>query len=295
VLGLALVFLLELFDRRLKSLDELNRLLALPHLASLPTTAFKRSLFPGRRREGRAVSIARGYADTFERLRTGLLVFNADRKLKTLIVASAQDEREGKTTVAANLALALAKTGLKVCVVDADLRRPRLARSLGVSDSHAGLTDVLTGMPLEDAVQNKTFEGVPGITHGNGNAPHTAEVSVLAAGRKHPHPGGLIASTAMFDLLDRLESEYDIVVLDCPPLRDATDALPLFARASGTLLVVRLFHTSRDNALRAVHVIDRSRGGILGVVGTGVSPRDLREEGYGPWPAIKAQASNSLL
>src|SRR5207244_8408963 len=105
------------------------------------------------------------------------------------------------------------------------------------------------------------------------------------------NPAELLAGKSMQDTLDELEARYDIVILDSAPLLSASDAMPLLPRTDGTLLVVRLFHTPRKAALRAVRVIERARGGLLGVVGTGVPERELREEGFGPWPVESPQAA----
>jgi non-specific protein-tyrosine kinase len=93
----------------------------------------------------------------------------------------------------------------------------------------------------------------------------------------------------MREALDELERTHDIVLVDCAPVLAASDTMSLLGRASGTLLVVRLFHTPRKSVVRAVRVIERARGELLGVVGTGVPARELREEGFGPWPAESSQ------
>jgi Mrp family chromosome partitioning ATPase len=289
LLGLLVAFAIEALDPRVKASEELQRLVPAPQLASVPVTAFRRSVRRKLRGEPRVLFGVRNHPEPFERLRTSMLVFNGEQDLKSVIVTSPRDEREGKTTVAANLAVSLAKIGLKVCVVDADLRRPRLSRHFGFGDGERGLTDVLEGAPLKSVIRRFPVPGAP-ATNGNGNGNgngHKAvqgEIAVLCAGERRDHPAELLASRAMQDTIDELEARYDIVLVDCAPLLAASDALPLLSRAGGTLLVVRLFHTPRKAAARAVRVIERARGGLLGVVGTGVPARELREEGFGPWP-----------
>ncbi len=292
LLGLAVAFALEAFDPRVKGWEELQRLVSAPQLAGIPESIFARGLRPRVRKEPRVLAAARKHFEPFERLRTSLLVFNAERELRTVIVTSPQDEREGKTTVASNLAVSLARTGLKVCVVDADLRRPRIARHFGLDGGAPGLADVIQGAPLKSALRRFPIPDPPAFVSGNGPGPQrSVEVTVLASGGKSENPAELLASEEMQKVLDELEREHDLVILDCPPLLAASDAMPLLARACGTLLVVRLFHTPRKAAVRAARVIDRARGGLLGVVGTGVPEREVREEGYGPWPVAHSQPS----
>ncbi len=287
LLGLLAAFLLEALDPRVKTSDELQRLVPMPQLAGVPLVVFRRGfhLRKRSRKQPRVLAVAKQHSEPFERLRTSLLVFNGERELKTVLVTSPSHEKEGKTTVAANLAVALGKIGLRVCVVDADLRRPRLARHFGFENAERGLVDVLAGAPLESAISHFPLSSAP-VQNGNGSAPlHALEIAVLPAGRPTTSPAELLASKQMQNTLDELESMYDIVVLDCAPLLAASDAMPLVARACGTVLVVRLFQTPRKAAVRAARVIERAHGSLLGVVTTGVPSRELREEGFGPWPA----------
>lgn len=290
LLGLAVALALEALDPRIKSLAELNKLVRAPQLAGIPAEAFRRPLRG--RKEPRILRSAREFPGAFEHLRSSLLVFNSERQLKTILVTSPRDEREGKTTVAGNLAVSLAKVGLSVCAVDADLRGPRLARHFGL-DGDLGLAEVIEGKKLDFALQSFSIPGLPAFLNGNGNGkkPHLHELSVLAAGVRSANPSELLASEGMQHVLDDLEERFDIVVVDCPPVLAEADSLSLLTRASGTLLVVRLFHTPRESAVRAAEVIERAHGGLLGVVGTGVPARELREEGYGPWPVAQREAT----
>jgi succinoglycan biosynthesis transport protein ExoP len=287
LLGLLAACILEALDPRVKTSDELHRLVPMPQLAGVPLVVFRRGLRlrDRSRKQPRVLTVAKQHSEPFERLRTSLLVFNGERELKTVLVTSPSHEKEGKTTVAANLAVALGKIGLRVCVVDADLRRPRLARHFGFESAERGLVDVLGGAPLESAILHFPLPNAP-VFNGNGNGPlHALEIAVLPAGKPTTSPAELLASKQMQNTIDELESLYDMVVLDCAPLLAASDAMPIVARACGTVLVVRLFQTPRKAAVRAVRVIEGAHGSLMGVVATGVPSRELREEGFGPWPA----------
>jgi polysaccharide biosynthesis transport protein len=291
LLGLVVILVLEALDPRLKSFEELRRLVPAPQLAGVPAEVFRRPFFFRRRlrREPRVAAAARRFPEAFERLRTSLLVFNGEQEIKTILVTSPHDEREGKTTVASSLAVSLAKMGLKVCAVDADLRNPRLARQFGLDAAEPGLAEVLEGgSSVKNVMQHFAVPGAPSFLHGNGNGSerHGApDLVVVGPGGPTANPGELIAGKGMDELLEELEREFDVVVIDSAPMLEASDALPLAARASGTVLVVRLFHTPRSSVSQAASAIASARGTILGVVGTAVPPRELREEVYGVWPA----------
>lgn len=297
LLGLVVVLLLEALDPRLKSFEELRRLVPAPQLAGVPPEIFRRPFVLRRRlrREPRVAAAARQFPEAFERLRTSLLVFNGDQELKTILVTSPHDEREGKTTVASSLAVSLAKVGLKVCAVDADLRKPRLARQFGLDPGDPGIVDVLEGgASLKNVMHHFAVPGAPSFLHGNGNSADGSgppDLVVVASGGTTTNPAELIASNGMHELLDGLERDFDVVVVDSAPLLEASDALPLAARASGTLLVVRLFHTPRKSVAQAASAIAGARGSILGVVGTAVPRKELREEVYGVWPEAQRVSS----
>jgi capsular exopolysaccharide synthesis family protein len=285
VLGLGLAFLREALDPRVKTVEELGRLVPAPQLASVPASIFRRGVLRRLRRRPRIVREVKRHAEPFEGLRASLLFFNSERDVRSLVVTS-PGEGEGKTTVASNLGVALAKLGLRVCVVDADLRRPRIARHFGLDPAVPGLTDLIGGAPLPSVIQEFHVPGAA-AANGNGAAPSGANrLSVIASGRATTAPAELLEGHEMAHVLERLEREFDAVVIDSPPILRASDPLPLMARASGTLLVVRFFHTPRDAVSRALGIVERvGGGGLLGVVGTGLPASELRREGAGPYLA----------
>jgi len=291
VLGLGLAFLREALDPRVRSVEELGRLGSAPQLASVPASLFRRRLRRGRGRPPVLIEAER-HAEPFEGLRASLLFFNAERDLKSVVVTS-PGEGEGKTTVASNLAVALAKLGLRVCIVDADLRRPRIAQRFGFPAHAPGLTELLDGASLTEVVQELPVPGAPSV-NGNGHGgSRPGTVSVITAGGITATPAELLESKRMEEAIDRLEQEFDMVVLDSPPLLRTSDPLPLIARASGTVLVVRFFHTPRDAVGRALGIIERVDGNLLGVVGSGLPASELRREGAGPYLSVHPPASHA--
>jgi Mrp family chromosome partitioning ATPase len=290
VLGLGLAFVRELLDPSVKSADELAQLVPAPQLGAVPAGVFKRPRLRLRRRRPPIARSTKRYPEPFEALRASLLFFNADREPRSIVVTS-PGEREGKTTVASNLAVAVGKLGLRVCVVDADLRRPRLAHQFGLDPAAPGLTDLVDGAPLSEVIQRF---GLPtAARRGNangGSAEEPAHITVITSGPATARPAELLEGGRMAEVLDGLASEFDLVIVDSSPVLRVSDAIPLIARASGALLVVRLSETPRESVTRAVGIIDRVGGSLLGVVATGLSAADLRREGAGPYLATRERS-----
>jgi tyrosine-protein kinase len=244
LLAAGLVPLLEALDRRLREPEDLENLSDAPLLGQIPEEAF-----PG---HGSGPYVH----EAFQTLRAGLTYFNIDRTIASVLIAS-PNRGDGKTTVAANLARALAEDGRNVIAVDSDLRRPQLAKRLGVGDKvNFGLDSVLIDRrELHEALVDVEVEG--------------GKLRVLPGGSP-PNPSVLLGSDRMRSLLVQLREEADIVVIDTPPLLAVSDAIPLQEQVSGTVLVARMDHTSRDHVRKASALISTAGGRLLGFVATGV-------------------------
>jgi capsular exopolysaccharide synthesis family protein len=202
-------------------------------------------------------------AESYRQIRTNLQFVDVDHPPKVVAFTSSLPA-EGKTTTVCNLAIALAQAGKRVAVVDADLRRPRIAENLGLEGA-AGLTSVLIGRATLDQVLQPW--GLAGV-------------SVLTSGPVPPNPSELLASQHMADLLDELSRRFDFVLLDTPPLLPVTDAALLASRYDGALLIVRHGRTSRAQLRAAMSALTAVSAKVLGAVLT-MTPRTGGGRSYG--------------
>ncbi len=192
-------------------------------------------------------------AEAFRTFRTNLQYLDFDGRERSFVFTSAM-EGEGKTTTIANLALALADGGRTVVLVDADLRRPRIAETMGVEGA-VGLSDVLIGrVSVDDALQPWGHGGL----------------QVLAAGRIPPNPSELLGSQAAADTIDRLVELFDVVLIDSPPLLSVSDAAILSKQTGGTIVAVAAGRTTKAQLSGALDMLEALKCETVGVVLTKV-------------------------
>ncbi len=288
VLGLGLAFLLDALDTRVRSVDVIEERLGLPLLARLPEPP--KALQGG----GKLAMIddpTGPGAEAFRMLRTNLEFAMLDRDIRTVMITSAIEE-EGKSTTIANLAVAFARLGRPVTLVDLDLRRPMLHRFFPVA-GRPGLAEVVLGhASLDEALAEFDFRGDSNGTAGpNGNSAsepggnglsassdRAAPLSVLALGLTPPNPGEFVASRPLSNLLDTLRARGDLVLIDAPPLFHVGDGLALSAKVDAVILAVKMDVARRPELTRLRRMLDTMPAHPLGVVITGVS---VDEAGYG--------------
>jgi capsular exopolysaccharide synthesis family protein len=261
-LGVGAAVLRETLDTTVKGKDDLQQLTGatpLGVIAEDPEVA-KRPLVV-------QVEAQSPRAETFRQLRTNLQFVDVDRPLKTVVMTSASAE-EGKSTTACNLAITLAQAGVRTILVEADLRRPRVADYMGLEGA-VGLTSVLTGLTsLDEALQPWGRNAM----------------WVLASGPLPPNPSEILGSHQMSELLKTLEDRADVIVLDSPPLLPVTDAAVLARHADGAVLVVRHGKTRREQVTRALEALQGVDARLLGTVlnWAPVKGPDADNYGYGP-------------
>lgn len=237
VLGLLIAVLREVLDTSVRTADDLRELTGHPVLG--------RVVFDPNARKTPLVTVAAGRsqrAEALRQVRTNLQFVDVDKPPRVVVVTSSVPE-EGKSTTAANLAIITAEAGLRVLLVEADLRRPAVADYLGIERA-AGLTNVLAGQVSLDDVLQPWGEG--GLT-------------ILPSGSLPPNPAELLSSATMRTMVDGLRKSYDLVLIDTPPLLAVTDGAILSALADGVVLVVRCGKTAANQltaALRSLVAVD---------------------------------------
>jgi succinoglycan biosynthesis transport protein ExoP len=281
VLGVGAAFLREALDTRVRTADEIGERLALPLLARLPEPPRKLQ------RNNALVMVDEAYdkqAEAFRMLRTNLDFLRLDRDIRTIVITSAV-EREGKSTTAANLAVALACGGHCVALVDLDLRRPYLDRFFdgsnrggltGVALGRTSLSDALSPVLLANVGQEEQADG---SVNGNGrrSLSTVGELQVLVAGPLPPNPGEFVGSAVVAEILDELREKFDTVLIDAPPLLHVGDAMTLGARSDALILVTRLNPVRRPMLNELRRVLDSTPAKGMGFVITGAEA----EDGYG--------------
>lgn len=249
-LGVAFALLRSLLDSRIRSRDDVERVTDAPVLGAFADHKDAE--------EEPIISLDDQFdprAENYRQLRTHLKFTNVDGGTQSVVVTS-PIPGEGKTTTACNLGIMLAESGSRVLVIDADLRRPRVAKTLGLEGA-VGLSTVLSGqIGLEDAMQTWGPDG---------------ELDVLTSGEIPPNPSELLGSDAMRRLMHQLEGRYDVVLLDAPPLQPVTDPTVLAAMASGVMLVTRVDgYVHREQLQGGLDSLESVDARLLGLVLTRV-------------------------
>jgi len=188
-------------------------------------------------------------SEQFRTLRTNIEFSSPDKEIRSITITSASPS-EGKSTTAANLAIVFAQTGKKVLLIDADMRKPTMHYTFGISN-YRGLSTVLTKQwRLESAVNKTRISGL----------------DVLTCGPIPPNPAELLASQAMDSLLVEFKKRYDIVIMDSPPILSVTDGQILANKCDGSILVLNSGKTDKEMALKAKSTIIASNTTLIGVV-----------------------------
>jgi capsular exopolysaccharide synthesis family protein len=260
LLGLGYAVARSLLDRRLRSPEDVERASRLAVVGSVPDLGKNLgALFV----TGGGLGTSAQAAEAIRRMRTNLSYMDVDNPPRAIVVTSPK-QGDGKSTMAANLAAAIALSGQGVTLVDCDLRRPSVSRNLGLDDM-VGLTDVLSGrVELADAVQQH---------------PDIAGLSVLTAGSRPPNPSEILGSQAMRGVVAEL-SARGMVVLDAPPLLPVTDAAVVAHHADGALVTVSAGRTVDTELTSAVEHLQAVHARPLGVILNRVSRRSVGAGNY---------------
>jgi capsular exopolysaccharide synthesis family protein len=251
----SLVLFFEYLDSRISSPDELGVHLGLAHLGLLPVLPETEGSYPLLSR-----GVPAAFSEAFRTLRTNVIFSSAEEGARTLVVTST-GPREGKSLVAANLAVAIAQAGQRVLLVDGDLRKPKLHEIFRVGQE-PGVSNVMVGgAKTSDAIVESSVEGL----------------WLMAAGRIPPNPAELLGSQRFHELLTSLKAHFDWVILDTPPVMAVTDAALVAHRVTGVVFVIRADATSRHAAKRALDQLEQVGAKFVGGV---LNRVDLRRNAY---------------
>jgi tyrosine-protein kinase Etk/Wzc len=261
--GVGLAFFLESLDTSLKSREDVEKYMNLPVLAAIPTikngksktdtlSLTKRDPQTPEAIAGKLFSHLNGNTHIYEAYRSLFVNFafiNTDGGLKSILVTSA-GVGEGKTLTAINMAQVFAGSGVRTLLVDCDLRCPTIHKILSL-DKEPGLTNVL----INQITFDRAIQGAK-----------TENLSVLSCGTQPRNPSEVLHTKNMRNLLADLKKEFDLIILDAPPLIAVTDSVILSTEVDGVCLVIKSGRTSHDAALRARQLLENSHTRIIGTI-----------------------------
>jgi len=253
--GIGLAFFIEYLDQSIKYPDETERALGLPVLGMVPLL---------KRKDGNIDTVMTDQprsttAENYRALRTSVLLSSSTHPPRKILITSAA-AGAGKSTTSVNLARAIAQSGKKVLLIDADLRKPRLHKIFGI-DPEYGLSSYLAGWS-KSAVLLRTSE---------------ENLAFLPAGPIPPNPSELLTSAMMKELIDNLIDQVDYIVCDSPPLQSVVDARILSQIFDGAILVAKGKQTTYDMARRALKQLQDVNAPVLGVV---INALELKKNDY---------------
>lgn len=203
-------------------------------------------------------------AEQFRTIRTNIQFSMVDNNLKTIIFTSS-GPWEGKSTVAANIASVFADQGKKILLVDADMRKPTVFRTFNMQNT-IGLSTLITSrdVKLKDVVQVVDDIGI----------------DIISSGPIPPNPSELLNSNRMNEIIKIMESEYDLVLFDMPPVVSVTDAQIMATKTDGVVFIVRRGIAHTDDVKQAKELLDMVQANVLGVVFNGSEKKSDRSYSY---------------
>lgn len=202
-------------------------------------------------------------SEAYRTLRTNIQFSTFDKKTQVIVITSS-GPGEGKSTVAANLAVVMAQSGSKTLLMDCDQRKPRVHKIFNLSNQK-GLSNFLAGdANFEDSFHKTKIE----------------DLDIMTAGVRPPNPSELLGSKKMGEFINSLREKYDFIILDTPPVLMVTDAQLLSRCSDGSLLVVSSGEAQREGAMKAKDLLEQVNTKILGVVLNKVQESSRSNYGY---------------
>ncbi|MBW2594453.1 MAG: polysaccharide biosynthesis tyrosine autokinase [Deltaproteobacteria bacterium] len=300
ILGLLFAFVAEAFDTSIGAIEEVEEITGVHVLGIIPHVTIqeiKATLLGGESPEEMDDKTAEKYsrivshfapkstlAESYRALRTNLSFAGLEGDMKTIAFTSSSP-REGKTTIVINLAVTMAQAGNKVLLIDGDMRKPMVANVFGI-EPVPGLSDVILGnYSLEDTVRSVTDIMTGKISMEDiMKTPGMDNLYIVTSGTIPPNPAELAGSGRIAELIEQAKSEYDMVLIDTPPLLSATDAAIYGSMVDGVILVYRVGMVGRAVLKRAKAQLDNVRAKVMGIVLNGlkaeISPDFTRHDYY---------------
>ncbi|APZ50266.1 exopolysaccharide biosynthesis protein [Jeotgalibaca sp. PTS2502] len=203
-------------------------------------------------------------AEQFRTIRTNIQFSMIDKELKSIIFTSS-GPYEGKSTIVANIASVFSDQGKKVCLIDADMRKPTVYKTFGLQNT-IGLSSLITSRELTVSAVAQSVEEVG--------------LDIITSGPIPPNPSELLNSNRMNEVIKELEKEYDLVLFDMPPVVSVTDAQIMATKTDGVVFVVRRGIAYTDDVKHAKELLDMVHANVLGVVFNGAEKKNDRSYSY---------------
>lgn len=257
MLAVGIVFAIEYLDDTIKNPDDIRRKFNLPVLGVIAHHGIV---------DGKPISLTEPRSpvvEAFRTLRTNITFASVDVPLRRIIITSSVPQ-DGKTTISANLAVVLAQGDKKAVLIDADLRRPQIHHRFGLPN-RMGLTNLFV----------RQMDMLPGVLQST----ELPQLSIITSGALPPNPSELLTSNKMAQIMDRLNQDYDMIVIDTPPVLTVTDAAAMAASTDGVIVVVKPGVTKLSALAQTVDQLRAVGARILGVVLNDVKPSS-RKYGY---------------
>ncbi|MEE2642447.1 MAG: polysaccharide biosynthesis tyrosine autokinase [Planctomycetota bacterium] len=255
LVGVGLGYLVEVADKTFRNPAEIAQQLGMQVIGHVPVLTTKKVNAKGSAMDESLIAFhlpKSQQSEAFRAIRTSLF-FNSQGKNSQIIQVTSPTPGDGKSTLAANLAISLAQSGKRVLMVDADLRRPTVNYLFG-TDSEIGFAAVLNGdAEIDDAIVDSEVAGL----------------SIMPAGSRPSNPAELLTSSHLYDLFEVLREKFDFVIMDSPPMLAVTDPAALAARADGVIVTLRIKKNVKLSATRSKEVLDSVDAKIMGIVVNG--------------------------
>ncbi|MCA9214649.1 MAG: polysaccharide biosynthesis tyrosine autokinase [Planctomycetales bacterium] len=257
--GFGLAYLIDISDKAFRTPDEVSQVMRLPVVGHIPLIEVaKVKTLPGSEITPVIVTVHKPkspQAEAYRAVRTALYFNTRDQTHKVIQVTSPMPG-DGKSTLAANLAVTIAQSGKSVLLMDADFRRPTLHKVFGLEKREEGLAPFVVGaVDLDDAIQT---------------LPETPNLSLLPCGTRPSNPSELLSSQEFANCLELFKEKFDFVIVDTPPVLAVSDGCAVAARVDGVILTFRIHKRAKPLATRARDALNNIGANVFGLVVNGV-------------------------